>query len=214
MLRTETRHRQHVSHTRGQGAHAHIFDRRTHAHILDMSWDYCEMCGEAAWHFDLEAMFNSGFYCCEDCRQIQFRPSGLSIEDGHWWCQCGSCIDDSAYSYVADDWYVYCGWCDDDDDDEATIVAAPHSTIIKAGNNHGPSQRQNRQRNVEDLQYLRAQYPNYCTHHLFYHWVLGHQDRACNLAGPGEAGCNQGGSFRSHELPPDLESHDLWAYQA
>ena len=88
------------------------------------------------------------------------------------------------------------------------------NTIIKAGNNHGPSQRQNRQRNVEDLQYLRAQYPNYCTHHLFYHWVLGHQDRACNLAGPGEAGCNQGGSFRSHELPPGLESHDLWAYQA
>jgi hypothetical protein len=29
MLRTETRHRQHVSHTRGQGAHAHIFDLST-----------------------------------------------------------------------------------------------------------------------------------------------------------------------------------------
>ena len=61
-----------------------------------------------------------------------------------------------------------------------------------------------RARNVRDMAKLREWYPKHCTHHLFYHHVLGRQGGCRDGAAPH---CTVGGKDFLHERPRDLNDY-------
>ena len=108
------------------------------------------------------------------------------------------------YEVNEENGYWYCGNCDSDDEYSSGQPVVTQGPPLVTPQPNPSSQFENRRRNVQDLQTLRKAYPAHCTHHLFYHHVLQQPTRGCNLVPAEAAGCNQGGKFRSHDMPDDL----------